>query len=80
MLSLGAFAQTQRAADRKTDWPSLGEQLTKEYLGRKVQKHTALEALVRNNQNFPLLRDDGKTTNDASLDGSEFGGEKPIRN
>src|ERR1700712_5041063 len=54
-LGLAAFAQAQKAADPKGDWPVLRDQLAQEYLGRKVQPGSALEDLIRQNQDFSML-------------------------
>jgi hypothetical protein len=39
-------------------WPSLAQQLGQDYYGMKVAPGTALEKLIRENQDFSLLRAD----------------------
>jgi hypothetical protein len=41
-------------------WPSVATQLSQEYYGQRVQPGTALESLIRENQDFSRLRDDEK--------------------
>ena len=55
-LTVAGFAQTRFTAQ----WPSLQQQLTQEYRGFRIGTGTALEQLVRDNQEFYLLRDDEK--------------------
>ncbi len=60
-VALAAFAQTSKAApSRSAKWPTLSEQLGKEYHGLKVRSGTALEALIRKNQDFTILHEQEK--------------------
>jgi hypothetical protein len=58
-LALAGIAQSQ-TKDSDAPWPTLRQQLEKEYHGHKVQAGSALETLIRDNQDFALLRDDEK--------------------
>ncbi len=60
-LALAALAQNQGNKQSAAQWPTLQQELSQEYLGFKIKKGTALEALIRNNQDFSRLRDDEKT-------------------
>ncbi len=56
-FAAASFAQTQT----KAQWPALADQLKEEYLGRQVQAGTALEQLIKDNQDFSILREDEKS-------------------
>jgi hypothetical protein len=59
-LAVTVFAQRQKVPQsRQTQsaWPSVDQQLTQEYLGRAVESESALEKLIRDNQDFSILRD-----------------------
>src|SRR5436189_40302 len=55
------FGQTSKQS--AAPWPSLQQQFSQEYAGHKIKPGTALEKLIRDNQDFSLLRDDEKTDN-----------------
>ncbi|MDQ6765672.1 MAG: hypothetical protein M3Z22_06180 [Verrucomicrobiota bacterium] len=60
-LALAGFAQGPKTPQKPgTQWPSLADQLAQEYAGQKVQPGTALEKLIKENQDFSLLREDEK--------------------
>ena len=59
LLAVIAFGQAP-VKRTQADWPSVTEQLAQEYLGHNVQPGTALEALIRDNQEFAMLRSDEK--------------------
>ena len=66
LTSVGLFialAALGQSPAKRTDagWPSLSEQLVQEYVGYTVQDGSALEALIRDNQDFPLLREGEKS-------------------
>lgn len=55
----GKGGKTPPANDGKiVAWPSLAQQLERDYYGLKVQPGTALEKLIRDNQEFTMLRTD----------------------
>jgi hypothetical protein len=57
----GKGGKTPPNDGRIAAWPSLAQQLEQDYYGRKVQPGTALEKLIRDNQDFSLLRADEAT-------------------
>lgn len=61
VFALAGFGQTSKQA--AAPWPSLQQQLSQDYFGRKIQPGSALEKLVRDNQDFSMLRDDEKSDN-----------------
>src|SRR5438045_3305458 len=63
LLAVVGFGQNKNDKQSAAPWPSLQQQLSQEYFGYKVQPGTALEKLIRDNQDFSLLRDDEKTDN-----------------
>jgi hypothetical protein len=63
-LAAGLLAQTPTApVTKRAAWPTVDQQVTQEYMGRKVQAGSALEALIRKHQDFSILREDEKTDN-----------------
>ena len=64
VFALAGFGQTSKQSGRP--WPSLQHQLSQDYFGRKIQSGSALEKLVRDNQDFSMLRDDEKSDNRGS--------------
>ena len=63
LLAAVGFGQNKNDKQSAAPWPSLQQQLSQEYFGYKVQSGTALEKLIRDNQDFSLLRDDEKSDN-----------------
>ena len=55
-LALVASGQNQSG----NPWPTLTEQLSTKYVGLTVQRGSALERLIRQNQDFSMLREDEK--------------------
>jgi hypothetical protein len=63
LLAVVALGQNQRAVASKAAriaWPTVEAQLAQEYDRQAVQPGTALEALIRANQDFAMLREDEK--------------------
>src|SRR4051812_41116665 len=58
-LAVAGFGQNQST----NPWPTLQQQLGQDYFGFHVQPGTALEKLIRDNQDFSILRKDEKNDN-----------------
>lgn len=59
-FAASVFAQSRKMPQGKqtqSAWPSVDQQLTQEYLGRAVESGSALEKLIRDHQDFSILRD-----------------------
>ena len=59
LLTIASYAQSKgQPKSIWPAWPTLADQLTQEYAGHKVQAGSALEKLIRENQDFSILRED----------------------
>src|SRR3954466_274239 len=62
-LAVTVFAQGKKlplSKQTRSAWPSVDQQITQEYLGRAVEGGSALEKLIRENQDFTILHEGEK--------------------